>query len=302
MQPSTPWQQPPPGQPYQDPPLDPTYGNPAPYSDPAAYDGQSYGGYPGQPSAPPYPGQPSAPPYPGPQGPTPQGYGYPQPGPYPPAGAYPQPAGAGQPPVTGRNNWTIALTAGLGTLVVIVIAIVVVTMRPSDPTTPTGAGASSAQSPSTAQGPVDTCLVGKWQQTEYQRRVEYADTEVGKREHLTTITMNGRGKLWTIGADGASTEDDTSTVYTGRTDDGREVTATFSGTTAWTLTTSDHKIEFAGVTSTAVVVISIDGAQKGLLKLQPNTDPVKYTCTGDVLRTTNPADTASFTTYQRMAG
>jgi hypothetical protein len=181
-------------------------------------------------------------------------------------------------------------------LVVMAIAVVVVaTNRDTDPSPQAGASASGSPT-----GPVDQCLVGTWKQTSYQRNVVLGDTDIGTRESLGTIKMTGSGKQWTINAGGSATEDDSQTVYSGKTADGRTVLATFSGKTEWTLKTVGGQIEYAGKESSAVVVISVNGADKGRIELEPNLDPTKYTCTGDIWRTTNADDPAAFSRYDRV--
>jgi hypothetical protein len=179
--------------------------------------------------------------------------------------------------------------------VIIVVAIVAVTaLRSSGKNNnPVGAGSST-------DGKIDKCLVGKWKQTDYQKNVPLADTDVGKRDKLVTIKFSWHGKVWTILEDGSATEDDSSTAYTVKTDDGRIVTATYTGTTAWKLTSSDRKINYAGVKGDAVVTIAADGKLAGRIRLEPNTEPVNYTCVSNVWRTTNPTDPDSWNTYERQ--
>lgn len=296
MDPSHQWQQPPQGGSYGPSPVPPQSGPP--------YFGQPVSGQPvqGQPQQPyttqSYPAQqyPPQQQYPAQQYP-PQPYQAPQPYSGPPAQAYTgPPAQSYSAPPARRNRWFAALVIAAVLLVVMAVSVVVValTRDSGDQAAPGGTGSASPA------GPVDSCLVGKWKQTSYQKSVELADTDVGTREKLGTIKMNGGGKVWTINADGSAIEDDSKTVYSGK-DAGRTVTATFSGTTTWTLkTTPDLQIQFAGKESDAVVVISVDGADKGRIELEPNTDPAKYTCTGDIWRTTSLSDPDSFSRYDRV--
>jgi hypothetical protein len=189
----------------------------------------------------------------------------------------------------------IALIVGVGALIVIVVAIVAVTALRSG-----GKNNNPVAAGSPTDGKIDKCLVGKWKQTDYQKNVPLADTEVGKREKLATIKFGGHGKAWTIQEDGSAIEDDSNTVYTGKTDDGRIVTATYTGTTTWKLTTGDRKIYYAGIKSDAVITIAVDGRDAGRIRLEPNSDPVNYTCVSDVWRTTNPTDLDSWNTYERQ--
>src|SRR5690242_9637684 len=173
VQPSDPSQQWHTGQPNYGPPTGaqpPQRGGP--------YAGQTSGvPYPGQPSAPPYPGQPSAPPYQGPpyQGPPYQGPPY-------QGQPYQGPQYPGQPATTAipvapkkRGGAPVALIVGIGALVIVVVAIVAVTALRS--------GSKNANNPIAAASPtdgkIDKCLVGKWKQTDYQKNVPLADTDVG---------------------------------------------------------------------------------------------------------------------------
>ncbi len=255
---------------------------------------QSGAPYPGPASGVPYPGQPSAPPYQQPQYQQPpypqyQPPAYQAPSPYvaPPAGAAPK----------KRGGAPIALIVGIGALVIIVVAIVAVTALR---TGSKKAGTPPVAAGSPTDGKIDKCLVGKWKQTSYQKNVPLADTDVGKRENLSTIKFSGQGKVWTISADGSAIEDDSATVYTGKTDDGRIVTATYTGSTTWKLTSADRKIYYAGIKGTAVITIGVDGKDAGRIELEPNTDAVNYTCAGDVWRTTNPTDPNAWNTYERQ--
>jgi hypothetical protein len=317
--------------PYQGQPSSPSYqGQPSAPPYPNQPSGPPYQGqpYPGQLPSQPYPGQPANPAYQHPQHPAPgqpapyQAPGRPapyQPPPqpqYPPPG-YQQPSPYGSPttamPATSMATTSmaatstapkkrsggapIALIVGVGALIVVVVAIVAVTALRSGGS---GKNNTSVAAGSPSDGKIDKCLVGKWTQTDYQKNVPLADTEVGKREKLGTIKFAGRGKTWTIQEDGSATEDDSKTVYTGKTDDGHIVTATYEGTTTWKLTTGDRKIYYAGIKSDAVITIAVDGRDAGRIRLEPNTDPVNYTCVNDVWRTTNPADLDSWNTYERQ--
>ncbi|MET7403625.1 hypothetical protein ABZS66_60160 [Dactylosporangium sp. NPDC005572] len=285
MDPQHHWQQPqdqtgaygpPPGQPY-----------PPQQHPPQQYPQQHY--------PPQQPQQPySAVPYNQPYSAPPQQQ-YQHPGPYQPPTQYQPPAPVAPPK---RNRWFAALVISAVLLVIMAVAVVVVaTTRGNDNETPAAGDGTTSSSP---KGPVDACLVGKWKQTGYQKQVVLGDTDVGTRESLGTIKMTGGGKQWTINADGSAIEDDAKTVYSGKTPDGRTVTATFSGSTEWTLKTDGNQLSYAGKESTASVVISVNGASKGRIDLEPNTDPVKYTCTGDVWRTTSNSDPDAFGRFDRV--
>jgi hypothetical protein len=199
------------------------------------------------------------------------------------------------PPGSPRSgNWSVALIASVAVMFVLIVAIIVVVgLRDADDAVPGG-------SPSTVSGPVDACLVGSWRQQNYQRDVELGDTEVGKRENLGTVRMTGDGKKWVINADGSAEENDDETRYSGKTADGRTVDAVFSGSTSWTLRTETGKLIYAGINSTAQISIRVAGVEKGVIELEPNTDPQTYSCTGDVWRTSSSTDRSSFSTYERL--
>ncbi|MGI5243850.1 lipocalin family protein [Dactylosporangium sp. CA-139066] len=300
MDPSRQWQQPDPSGGYGRTP-------------PGGYPPQPPYGQPQQPQYPPpqYPPQPQAPQpqYPPQQYPQPAQPQYPQQAPpysavpyatpysAPPAyQAAPQsgpPVELGAPmvPQRRRNRWFAALIVSSVLLVVLVVAIVVVALNrgSSDPTPPVAA----------SQGPVDSCLIGTWKQTTYQHIVDLTGTDVGTREKLTKIKFSGGGKVWEIRADGNAVEDDTKTVYSGKTDDGRNVTATWEGRTEWKLTTKDGVMSFAGGEATTVVTINVDGSPKGRIELQPNLDPSPYTCNGDIWRTSSKDNDDDFARYDR---
>jgi hypothetical protein len=282
VDPSRQWQQPdpsggyPPQPPYgqpqpQYPPQQPQYPAQQPQYPPQQYP-QQQPQYPPQPQPQPqYPQQPySAVPY------ASQQYSAP-PAAYQPASAPPVQSGPPAPP--GRNRWFAVLVISSVLLVVLVVAIVVVALNRKPDNT------AGPQPTPSAAGPVDPCLVGKWKQTNYQKFVELSDTDVGKREKLGKIKFTGGGKKWEIRADGSAVEDDTATVYTGKTDDNRPVNATWEGRSEWKVTTKDGVMSFAGGESTTTVTISVNGAPKGRIELQPNLDPIPYTCTGDIWRT-----------------
>jgi hypothetical protein len=314
VDPSRQWQQPDPSGGYGQTP-------------PGGYPPQPPYGQPQQPQYPPqYPQQPQypqpqqqPPQYPQPQPQQPQQPRYPQPQ-YPPPAPAPQPYSAvpyatpysappayqpapqsGPPfqpsapmpaPPAKRSRWMVPLIISSAVLVILVVAIVVVVFnrKPDSPSTPTAGG---------SQGPVDSCLVGKWKQTSYQHYVDLTDTDVGKREGLGKIKFTGGGKVWEIRDDGNAIEDDTKTVYSGKTDDGKTVNASWEGRTEWKLTTKDGILSFAGGEATTVVTISVDGAAKGRIELEPNLDPMPYTCNGDIWRTSGKDSANDFARYDR---
>ncbi|MFF5231481.1 hypothetical protein [Dactylosporangium sp. NPDC000521] len=213
----------------------------------------------------------------------------------PPANPYaPQtPLPAPPPPSRGRLVPILAILGGL--VVVLVVAIVVVALNRSKQ--PAAGPATPSASPS---GPVDACLVGKWNQTNFQKVVDFAGTDIDKRETIGKVKMVGAGKVWTINADGSAIEDNAKFAYSGKDDQGRTITATFSGTAEWQLKTVGRTIEYAGKESDAALVVTVDGRKAGTITLEPNLDPVNYTCVGDVFRTTPPGEPDTFSRYDRV--
>ncbi|WP_433615115.1 lipocalin family protein [Dactylosporangium sp. CA-139114] len=298
MDPSRQWQQPdqsgnyPPQPPYGPPQPQPPYGQPqpAPQQYPPQYPVQPPPQYPQyqQPQQPQAAQPYSAVPYASQQYSAPPAYQ--QPPAYQTSGpAMPGGDGSGR-----RSRFFPALILSSVLLVVVVVAIVVVSLnrKPDTPATPQ-AGASQS-------GPIDKCLVGKWKQTSYQKVVDLTGTDTAKRGNLTTVKMNGGGKIWEIKDDGNAIEDDTSTSYSGKTDDGRTVTATWAGRTEWKLTTKDGVISYAGGEATTVVTISVDGTEAGKIQLEPNLDPANYTCNGDIWRTSSKDNPDDFSRYDRQ--
>lgn len=215
----------------------------------------------------------------------------------------PMPAGPAGPlgplgPQASRSRLVPILAIGGALVVILVIAIVVVALHRKPTPTPTAApGTTAAASQS---GPVDTCLVGKWKQSNFQKTVDFAGTDIEKREGIGKVKMVGSGKTWTINADGSAIEDDSKFVYSGKDDKGRTITATFSGTTEWRLKTVGRTIEYAGKESDSALVVTIDGRKAGTITLEPNLDPVNYTCVDDVWRTTPPTEPDTFSRYDRV--
>jgi hypothetical protein len=287
MQPQEPWQQQQPQ--YGPPPQQPQHPQP-PYPQqrpqyPPQQSTQSFpatgpvtGTFTGSPmSGVPMSGPPTSAP-PGPQYPGPQ---YPMQQQYPPA------------PPKKKGNWGVALIAGIAVLVVTAVAIVVVlaVRRNGSP--------DPAAAPSASTGPVDKCLIGKWNEVEYQHDVELGDTKFGKANNLGKERMRGGGTVWTINEDGSAVSDSNKTLYTAVTADGRTVTAKFSGSSKWTLKTDKNTINYAGLDGDEATDISVNGTKVGRIELTPNYDPAPYTCSGDFWRMSK-SDT-EFTTYKRTS-
>ncbi|MEV6923053.1 lipocalin family protein [Dactylosporangium sp. NPDC051485] len=300
--------------------MDPTYGQTPPSGYPSQQPyGQPQYGQPqyGQPQygQPQHPQQPPPQQYP-PQQPYPQ---YPQQP--PPPQQYPQqpysavpyasqpysapPVQSGPPMQPGppmlpappegprRNRWVAGLVAGSVVVVIAVVVIVVIGLRSS------GDKGKTPQTAPPQTGPVDSCLVGRWKQTTYQKIVDFTGTDVDNREKIGKVKMTGGGKIWEIQADGSAIEDDSKTVYTGKTDDGRTVNATWQGRSEYKVSTKDGTITYAGGEATTTVVVNIDGAEKGRIQLEPNLDPQQYTCNGDIWRLSNKDDPSALSRYDR---
>jgi hypothetical protein len=216
----------------------------------------------------------------------------------PPANPYAPPAtGPVAVPPRSRSRLPMLVIAAIVLLALVSVSIVIVALTKNNDDDP-AAGPGTA--PTSYAGPVDPCLVGTWNQTSYQKLVDLTGTDVDKREGIGKVKMTGGGKRWTIKADGTAVEDDAKTVYAGKDDKGRNINATFTGNTDWSIKTVGRTIEYAGKESNASVVISVDGRKAGTINLEPNLDPNNYTCVGDVWRTSNTDDPDSFSRFDRV--
>lgn len=268
-----------PGQPYEryeGPPTGQEYTGQ--YNPEPPYSAQPYSGLPQQS----YPAQPySAPPQP-----------FHEPG-------YPQP----QPPVPPRHNsGLIALIASLGVLAVVAVAIVVVTVvRRSDdqpsagPTTTTSGAATTAPAP---VGPVDSCLVGNWKQTTYSSPFDLSSITLDGKK-MGEVNLSGSGRTWKITVDGKGTEDWSKAQYTGRTADGHNVTATFTGKNEWTLKTANNQILFTSTGSDVFITITVDGKQQLNQSVKPFNNPLPYECSTNSWTAKSLTDPDANTIYQR---
>ncbi|GGM73374.1 hypothetical protein ACFFX1_47410 [Dactylosporangium sucinum] len=201
------------------------------------------------------------------------------------------------PPPPRRNTVAVALIASLSLLVVLVVAIIVViAVRRGDGSTATPA----ASAPTTRSGPVDTCLIGNWRQSQYGATMDLSSVSDGKNKPLGTVRVTGSGRLWRITADGRATEDFTSTRYSGRTDDGRGVDLTFTGTNEWTLKTQDGQLLFVSTGSTVELTITVDGKQAEKTRVEPHNNPQPYTCLPNSWKTQSLTDTTASAQYDRV--
>lgn len=216
---------------------------------------------------------------------------------------YPQPQPQPQPPVPPRHNsGLIALIASLGVLAVVAVAIVVVTVvRRSDdqpsagPTTTTSGAATTAPAP---VGPVDSCLVGNWKQTTYSSPFDLSSITLDGRK-MGEVNLSGSGRTWKITVDGKGTEDWSKAQYTGRTADGHNVTATFTGKNEWTLKTANNQILFTSTGSDVFITITVDGKQQLNQSVKPFNNPLPYECSTNSWTAKSLTDPDANTIYQR---
>ncbi|MET7403783.1 hypothetical protein ABZS66_60970 [Dactylosporangium sp. NPDC005572] len=202
------------------------------------------------------------------------------------------------PPPPRRNTVAVALIASLSLLVVLVVAIVVViAVRRGDDD---GSTATPATSASTQSGPVDTCLVGNWRQSQYAATMDFSSIYDAKNKALGTVRVTGSGRLWRITADGKATEDFTSTRYSGRTEDGRSVDMTFTGTNEWTLKTQGGQLLFVSTGSTVELTITVDGKQAEQTNVEPHNNPQPYTCLPNSWKTQSLTDATASAQYDRV--
>ena len=261
--------------------------------------GQEYTGqYHPQPpySAQPYSGQPySAQPFNQPYSAPPQpSY---QPG-------YPQP----QPPAPPRrNSGLIALIASLGVLAVVVVAVVIVVVvrrgddQPSAGPAKTTAAAATTGAATTAPaqvGPVDSCLVGNWKQTTYSSPFDLSSITLDGKK-MGQVNLSGGGRTWKITVDGKATEDWSKAQYTGKTADGHNVEATFTGKNEWTLRTANNQILFTSTGSDVFITITVDGKQQLNKSVTPFNNPLPYECSKNSWTAKSLTDPDASTIYQR---
>ena len=279
-----------PGQPYEQyevPPAGQEYTgqyNPQPPYSAQPYSAQPYSGPPQQQ---PYSAQPYNQPYSAPPQP------FHEPG-------YPQPQ---RPMPPRRNSGLIAFIASLGVLAVVAVAIVIVAVvRRSDdqpsagPTTTTPSGAATtAPAP---VGPVDSCLVGNWRQTTYSSPFDLSDITLDGKK-MGEVNLSGSGRTWKITVDGKGTEDWSKAQYTGRTTDGHNVVATFTGKSEWTLKTANNQILFTSTGSDVFITITVDGKQQLNESVNPFNNPLPYECSKNSWTAKSLTDPDANTIYQR---
>jgi hypothetical protein len=218
------------------------------------------------------------------------------------------PAPAPQPP--RRNSGVVALIASLAVLAVVAIAVVVVVLvRSGDepPQTPgpasTTAAAAAPAPPSAAKtdtqvGPVDSCLIGNWRQTQYSALFDLSDVTSGGKA-LGQVKLSGKGRTWQIKVDGTAVEDFSGAAYTGKTTGGQTVTMAFTGSNRWTLKTANQEILFTSTGSTVAMTVSVDGKQALHEDVAPHNNPQPYECGKNSWSATSLTDPDAGTKYER---
>lgn len=206
-----------------------------------------------------------------------------------------QPGYGYQPPPPRRNTGAVALIASLAVLAVLVIAIVVVLAVRRDNHEP-----SVTQPQHQSAGPVDTCLIGNWKQTQFKAGFDLSDVNDAAGKALGTVQATGGGRLWRITADGTATEDFASTRYSGRTSDGRQVDLTFTGKNDWTLKTANHQLLFVSTGSNVEMSVTVNGKPALHDTVNPHNNPQPYTCATNSWSTTSLTDATASATYERV--
>jgi hypothetical protein len=249
-------------------------------------------------SGPPQPQPYSAQPYNQPYSAYPQSY---QPG-------FPQPQPQPLPPMPPRrNSGLIALIASLSVLAVVAVAVViVVVVRRGDDqpsvgaaTTPAAAATTGAAATAPAQvGPVDSCLVGNWKQTTYSSPFDLSSITLDGKK-MGQVNLSGGGRTWKITVDGKGTEDWSNAQYTGKTADGHNVEATFTGKNEWTLKTANNQILFTSTGSNVFITVTVDGKQQLNQSVKPFNNPLPYECSKNSWTAKSLTDPDASTIYQR---
>jgi hypothetical protein len=253
----------------------------APYAGPSS-------GAPYATSGPPYAGPTSGAPFPS----TTYGSGYQQP-PTQPGGypGFPQPQPQQQPQPGKRNSFVVPLVALSATLVVLVVAIVVVAAIRSSGNKGGGGGQGNGSPGATSL--VDSCVVGDWEETSHK--------EVGAFPAFAgQVTFNGKGALLHLKADGTGITDyGSGTNYTGNgtlAATGAAVTIQLkvTGTVTFDYRTNNNTMSFSNAVSKAEGTASVNGQSAPSSKLEPDTSPASYTCSGSSMTQTNNTLTVEY--------
>jgi hypothetical protein len=213
-----------------------------------------------------------------------------------------------QPP--RRSSGVVALIASLAVLAVVAIAVVVVVLVRSGDEQPQGQGpavttaAAATTGPSAAKtdaqvGPVDSCLIGNWKQTQYSALFDFSDVTVGGKA-VGEVKLSGKGRTWRIKVDGTAVEDFSGARYTGKTTDGKTIDATFAGSNQWTLKTANGELLFTSTGSTVAITVSVDGKQALHQDVTPHNNPQPYKCGKNSWTAKSLTDEDASTQYDRM--
>jgi hypothetical protein len=179
--------------------------------------------------------------------------------------------------------------------------VIVVMLRRGDdqpsagPVTTTGAAATTAPG---QVGPVDSCLVGNWKQMTYSAPFDLSSITLDGKK-MGEVNLSGGGRTWRIAVDGKATEDWTKARYTGKTDDGHNVEATFTGKNEWTLKTANNQILFTSTGSNVFIIVSVDGKVQLNDSVRPFNNPLPYECSKNSWTAKSLTDPTASTIYQR---
>ncbi|WP_203905070.1 hypothetical protein [Virgisporangium aliadipatigenens] len=143
---------------------------------------------------------------------------------------------------------------------------------------------------------LDPCLVGNWKQEEW-----HADVDVGaltQRPDIGTVWMSGNGRFWTIFPSGTAMDGNIVVNYHGTSADGRTIRLSYSGSARYKMTTTNNKINLAGLDSTVDLTIYVNDTEIHSRQLSAeNRDNIPYSCRGDTWEVTGPGpnDRARYT-------
>ena len=113
------------------------------------------------------------------------------------------------------------------------------------------------------------------------------------------VNLSGSGRTWKITVEGKGTEDWSKAQYTGKTADGHNVVATFTGKNEWTLKTADNQILFTSTGSDVFITVTVDGKQQLHQSVKPFNNPLPYECSKNSWTAKSLTDPDASTIYQR---
>jgi hypothetical protein len=201
-------------------------------------------------------------------GPT-SGGGYGQPAPY--GTTY----GAPQSPSKSRS-FVVPLVALSGVLAILVVAIVVVVIVRSGGKKDHTAGPPTGGPAASASSNIDQCVIGTWEVTSYAEDVAVED--VGK------VHVTGKGGTVKFRSNGTGVTDYGSGTTFNATLQGHAVVLVATGTITYSYGTSNGSIAYSDVKASGTETVSVDGVQATSQALEGDSDPARYTCTGDSLK------------------